>query len=993
MSTKSIFLPGLSPEDLFEYLGQVQPDRFDNPKGKTWPYKELKNLDAEAQDILKELANTWKISRVSRLCDQIGPAREKLRKDLLEMLDDHIKTIEKEMQKTEGMKELEPSRLNGEALKSAVEKLPRETKTQLAKLTYKINKNHAVWQTQHGWKKWIKGRKVGLASDAIKLGWILTYLEQNKTLTKELKEDKIGDLIEYWCKAMDLGSKEIRMRQLRKKSRKQSGGLDWAPNLERERSTADDQFYRLIMWRVGQRNEKWIKQRNREDDLQNKCKELKKEAPNVQEVCKKKRAKVDKEVRQYWEENKDKLEKQMKNDEKFRKEVSELKKKWLLDKVQRLKRLEKGALAWDKKYQDKLQEQQKVCNELQSLRTRRELRAKEVEVERLLDEIIRLRSRLRLVLFTESESRRVYDTGKRKNKRKNKTKEDLDRERYAYVKMALKIDDCLKAISEMGGGRDNLRQKTGFDIELFLKDEKEIKALEIMKAEHDPGRKPASTMRIKDLYDDSKDREDAIRRLDKAVALINEEMIRVGRVKKELLRQLDPLVKKLKTHIEKLKADRQMSPELYEQLQEQKDFWKKLRKEYKEEKSAAEVEELFEDLMRINPILYFRYLKREKLLKRKLTVPEQVGPPKRKLTVRERTLRERIGPSLAKPGWREVLIAVAITIPLIIGAEQVWKHVKQPPVVVAPAPAREGEGELVKPVTVTPITPEKVVIEPVSPTDTPTPTPTPTITPTPTPEKEKVVTPTPTPTTTPTPTPTPVSPTPTPEKEEVAPPAPTAEDYVEECNALLVRGKSLLEMHEQTGGCGEAILNLQTAIDKATEALKLKENDPKACLCGAKSRIVLGGPYVKDAIYFWECAAAGLEEGNDKDEAKRELETLRQSLAEPPTVVMGAITCAEGWTDFNEPINLGPNFSGGQKEIWCRVPVEGANGEIALVQWYKGNQLSCQHDTDPIDESWTWIGTGWIPDPGEEWIEPGPYRVEVWIGPWEMTGGGFTVTE
>ena len=156
---------------------------------------------------------------------------------------------------------------------------------------------------------------------------------------------------------------------------------------------------------------------------------------------------------------------------------------------------------------------------------------------------------------------------------------------------------------------------------------------------------------------------------------------------------------------------------------------------------------------------------------------------------------------------------------------------------------------------------------------------------------------------------------------------------------------------------------------------------------------MLGGPYLKDTIPYLECAVKGLEEGNDKDEAKSELEKLRQSLAKPPSVVMGAITCAEGWRESGEPINPGPNFSGGQKEIWCRVPVEGANGEIALVQWYEGNQLSCQHDTDPIDESWTWIGTGWIPDPGEERIEPGPYHVEVWIGPWKGTEGGFTVPE
>jgi len=154
------------------------------------------------------------------------------------------------------------------------------------------------------------------------------------------------------------------------------------------------------------------------------------------------------------------------------------------------------------------------------------------------------------------------------------------------------------------------------------------------------------------------------------------------------------------------------------------------------------------------------------LPKPKLTVREPISPPKPKLIAHEPigerigppkpAFPERIGSSLAKVGWKEVLIAVVVTIPLIIGAERVWKHIKQPPSVVTPA--REGEGEPVKLVTVTPATPEEVVSEAVGPTDTPTPTPTPTSTPTPTPEKEKVVTPTPTPTSTPTPMPEKVQP-------------------------------------------------------------------------------------------------------------------------------------------------------------------------------------------------------------------------------------------
>ena len=239
-----------------------------------------------------------------------------------------------------------------------------------------------------------------------------------------------------------------------------------------------------------------------------------------------------------------------------------------------------------------------------------------------------------------------------------------------------------------------------------------------------------------------------------------------------------------------------------------------------------------------------------------------------------------------------------------------------------------------------------------------------------------------------------ITPTPTPEKEEVAPPAPTAKDYVEECNALLVRGKSLLEVHDQTGegDCKLAIELAQSAIDKATAALELDPDNVYACLCRAKSHIVLGGPYLKDTIPDLECAAEGLEEGNDKNEARRELETLRQSLAEPPTVSMSHFTCAEGWDwESGAAFNQSTTFSGCPKEIWCRREQKNTNKEVALVQWLKDYELVCQHYTDELEGSYD--GSGWTTDPDEDCIPPGTYHVEAWIGPWKMAEVSFNVTD
>jgi endonuclease/exonuclease/phosphatase family metal-dependent hydrolase len=240
----------------------------------------------------------------------------------------------------------------------------------------------------------------------------------------------------------------------------------------------------------------------------------------------------------------------------------------------------------------------------------------------------------------------------------------------------------------------------------------------------------------------------------------------------------------------------------------------------------------------------------------------------------------------------------------------------------------------------------------------------------------------------PTLTPTTVPPTSTP--VPTATPAPEVKDYVEDCNALLEQGKSLLAEHEETGAgdCGEGIRQLRLAIEKATTALQLEPNNAAACFCRGMSRRWLEEE-LNEASGDLECAVEGLE-GDERVEAENELAKLRERLAAPICVSIGPPIFAEDWKwETGEPINPGTTFPADSlAEIWARWELGHPCGELAVVKWYHDGELLCQHHAE-LEDWWDYTGSGWTAD--EEWIESGLWCVAVYIGDTKMSEGCFTI--
>lgn len=219
-------------------------------------------------------------------------------------------------------------------------------------------------------------------------------------------------------------------------------------------------------------------------------------------------------------------------------------------------------------------------------------------------------------------------------------------------------------------------------------------------------------------------------------------------------------------------------------------------------------------------------------------------------------------------------------------------------------------------------------------------------------------------------------------------PTSAAREWVDECNTYLEQGRQLLAQHA-TGGCTEGIRLLKLAIEKSSAALELHLNDPEACLCRAMSRIALEQE-LNQAIGDLECALVGLE-GNRRVEAERELARLREQLAAPICVSMGAPLFAEAWDwDAGVPVKPGTEFpANSTREVWARWTLSNPCNEVGVVKWYHDGLHVCQHDTDELTGAYD--GSGWTAD--EEWLEPGLWCVAVWIGDAKMTEGCFTVVE
>jgi hypothetical protein len=105
---------------------------------------------------------------------------------------------------------------------------------------------------------------------------------------------------------------------------------------------------------------------------------------------------------------------------------------------------------------------------------------------------------------------------------------------------------------------------------------------------------------------------------------------------------------------------------------------------------------------------------------------------------------------------------------------------------------------------------------------------------------------------------------------------------------------------------------------------------------------------------------------------------------------MGPIICAQAWTEDNQPIGSGTEFSGCIKEITCRWNLINPNGEQGTTKWELNGERRCQHPTELPPDA-TWDGSSWVAD--GECMLPGTWCVLATIAGQEMNRTCFTITE